>query len=104
MTDLPVFLTLCLYIGFASLATSLILAFIRLVIGHSLADRVVALDLMVALVIAFIALFSITRQETVFLDANIALALVAFLSTVAFARYVEWQRQQAKTREDSYAQ
>ncbi|MCA9838327.1 MAG: pH regulation protein F [Trueperaceae bacterium] len=103
MTDLPLFFQISVYIGFASVAISLLLAFIRLIIGQSLADRVVALDLMVVLVIAFIALFAIARQETVFLDANIALALVAFLSTVAFARYVEWQRQQSKTKETSHA-
>ena len=103
MTDLPLFLNICLYIGFASLSISLTLAFVRLLMGQSLADRVVALDLKVALVIAFIALFAIARQETVFLDANIALALVAFLSTVAFARYVEWQRQTTRKQDGQHA-
>ncbi len=91
MTEIPAFLAVCITIGFVSIAISLIFAFIRLVIGQTLADRIVALDLMSALVIAFIALFAIARQETVYLDANIAFALLAFLSTVAFARYIERQ-------------
>lgn len=100
MTEIPAFLATCITIGFVSIAISLIFAFIRLVIGKTLADRIVALDLMSSLVIAFIALFSIARQETVYLDANIAFALVAFLSTVAFARYIE---RQDSNSEDTHA-
>jgi multicomponent Na+:H+ antiporter subunit F len=41
------------------------------------------------LVVALIALLSVFTGEAVFLDVAIAYALVAFLGTVAFARYVE---------------
>jgi multicomponent Na+:H+ antiporter subunit F len=74
---------------FAMLTVSLFLAFFRLVRGPSLPDRVVALDLMAMLVVGMIATYEISTEEPVLLDAAIVLALIAFLGTVAFARYLE---------------
>jgi multicomponent Na+:H+ antiporter subunit F len=65
------------------------LAFIRMVLGPSLPDRVVGLDMLTVLMVAFAAAFSIAVDETAFLDVAIVLALVGFLGTVAFARYAE---------------
>ena len=61
----------------------------RLTRGPSLADRVVALDFMAAQIIALIAAWCVLTGQAVFLDAAAVLALVAFLGTVAFARYLE---------------
>ena len=71
------------------LALSVVLAFIRLLRGPSLPDRVVAFDLMTSVAVAIMALYSIATEETVFLDVAIVLALISFLGTVAFARYLE---------------
>lgn len=71
------------------LSLAMILAFIRLVIGPTLPDRVVALDLIAILAVGIIADYDIATNDTVFLDVAVVLALIAFLSTVAFARYVE---------------
>ena len=73
----------------ATLGVALFLAFFRLVRGPTLPDRVVALDLIMALTVAIIALYAIATHEPILLDAAIVLALIAFLSTVAFARYIE---------------
>jgi multisubunit Na+/H+ antiporter MnhF subunit len=62
---------------------------IRLVLGPSLADRVVSLDLVTVLLIAVAALLALKTGEAVYLDLGLALALVGFLATVAFARYAE---------------
>lgn len=74
---------------FAMLTVALVLAFTRLVRGPTLADRVVALDLIAVLSVGFIAMYALDNDQPVFLDAGIVLALVAFLGTVAFARYLE---------------
>lgn len=71
------------------LGIALALAFIRLARGPSLPDRVVALELMSAIAVGTIATYSVATNKPVFLDAAITLALVSFLGTVAFARYVE---------------
>lgn len=91
------FLDVALMLTFAALSISLILAMIRLIIGPSLPDRVVALDLIAYIVIAFIATYAITTGVSDFIDAAIVVALIAFLGTVAFARYVQ---QAAKKKED----
>jgi multicomponent Na+:H+ antiporter subunit F len=71
------------------LSSALFLAFYRLVRGPSLPDRVVALDLIGTISVSFIAVYSITANQPVFLDVAIVLALIAFLGTVAFAHYLE---------------
>lgn len=76
-------------LSFIVLAISFLFVLIRLVRGPSLPDRVIALDMLGVLAIAFIAVYSIYTDQAVFLDAAIGLALVAFLGTVAFARFVE---------------
>ena len=67
---------------------ALFCAFIRLALGPTLADRVVALDFVSMLLVAFLTLFALAARRDAFLDAALALALVAFLATVAFARYL----------------
>jgi multicomponent Na+:H+ antiporter subunit F len=82
-------MTLIVNVIFAILGLAVLLAFIRLVIGPSLPDRVIALDLMAALVVAMICTYAIGNNQRVFLDVAIVLALVAFLGTIAFAQYIE---------------
>ncbi|MDP8305349.1 MAG: monovalent cation/H+ antiporter complex subunit F [Candidatus Chlorobium antarcticum] len=67
---------------------SILIIFLRLIVGPSIEDRIVALDLLSANAIAFIAVYSIQKNTTTFLDVGIILALLAFLSTVAFAFYL----------------
>ncbi|MGD9891662.1 MAG: monovalent cation/H+ antiporter complex subunit F [Dehalococcoidia bacterium] len=76
-------------IVYAMLTIALLLAFARLARGPSLPDRVVALDLITVITVGFIAAYAIDVEQRVFLDAAIVVALIAFLGTVAFARYVE---------------
>ena len=62
---------------------------VRLVLGPSLADRVVSLDLVTILLVAIASILALTTGEAAYLDLGLALALVGFLATVAFARYAE---------------
>jgi multicomponent Na+:H+ antiporter subunit F len=75
-------------VSFLMLGAAIVLAFLRLVRGPTLPDRVVALDLIAVLAAGFIATDVIATGEPVFLDAALVLFLVAFLGTVAFAAYV----------------
>ena len=80
---------LALYVVLPLLSIAVLMAFVRLVSGPSLPDRVVALDLISTLSIAIIATYAIGQDQPVLLDVAIVLALLAFLGTVAFARYLE---------------
>jgi multicomponent Na+:H+ antiporter subunit F len=82
--------------GFAALTicgVTVLRAVVRLVRGPSLADRVVALDLLSAVAIGIMATWSVAADDAVYLDVALLVALVAFLSTVAFARYAEQERE-----------
>jgi len=67
----------------------LICACIRLIIGPSRADRVVSLDLITVLLVAIAAQLSLLYEVAAYLDLGLAIALIGFLATVAFARYIE---------------
>ena len=82
------------FIDFAGLAAlamllvGMVLVLWRLARGPTAADRVIALDLLSMLVVAFLVAISIHARETSYLDVAIAYACIAFLGTVALARYI----------------
>ena len=85
-------------LALALLIVSMALAFIRLVRGPQAADRVVALDLISVLIVAFLAAYAVHAGDTSFLDVAIAYALVAFLGTVALARFLLRSRRAARAK------
>lgn len=74
--------------GLALLTIAVLLAFVRLARGPSLADRILALDTMTTLAIGYIGVVAIRTGVMLYLDIAIALGLVGFLSTIALARYL----------------
>lgn len=88
-TPLPGLMGDAVVIAIAVCGLSLALAFVRLVRGPTMADRVVALDLVSSITVVLLTLFALAIGDGAYLDAAIALALVAFLATVAFARYID---------------
>lgn len=74
-----------------ALTFSMALCFARLIRGPELPDRVVALDTIGVHVVALAAIYSIRVGQVLFLDVAIVAALLAFLGTVAFGRYLEQQ-------------
>ena len=77
------------HITLVTLGVALLVAFTRLVIGPSLPDRIVAMDLFGVLVVGLIVVLAGSSGVHATLDAAIVIALVGFLGTVAYATYVE---------------
>jgi len=75
-------------VGSIFLLAALVLAVMRIVRGPSTFDRVVALDLIGGTCLCVILFFAIHFDQQVLMDAAFAIALVSFLGTVAFARYL----------------
>lgn len=71
------------------MSISILIALVRLIKGPHLVDRIAALDLIAMICICIIGVVSIKDNQTIFLDVALALGLIIFLSTVAFARYLE---------------
>jgi len=94
-----IFLAWSIDISFVALMLALVLAFIRLAKGPTLADRVVGLDMMTTLIVVFCGVFSIIADDRTFLDVALVVALIGFLATVALARFVE-RRLNRRNREE----
>jgi multicomponent Na+:H+ antiporter subunit F len=73
----------------ALLGASVLVVIVRLVRGPDLANRVVALDLLSILGVGIASAAAVVSGDAVYLDVALILALIAFVSTVAFARYAE---------------
>ena len=71
------------------MGVALLVAFIRLVKGPTLPDRIVAMDLIGVLVIGLIVVLGASTGVRETLDAAIVIALIGFVATVAYATYVE---------------
>lgn len=71
------------------LGLSMLLAGWRIWTGPSIPDRIVALDLFAALIMAQTALTVIHSRFISYLDVATAIAVISFLATIAFARYLE---------------
>ena len=76
-------------IGLGMLGLSLALCFIRLVKGPTTADRVVAADTLATNILGVIALFAIQSGEELFIIAVLALAILSFVGTVVYAKFLE---------------
>jgi multicomponent Na+:H+ antiporter subunit F len=81
--------TLGATVALALVGAAVLLAFVRLVRGPDLANRVVAVDLLSALGVGVAGVAAVAADDPVYLDVALVLALIAFLGTVGFARYAE---------------
>ena len=77
--------TLC----FVGLGVAAMLTLLRLVLGPTVPDRIVALDTLLQLVVAGIAIGATVTGGGSFLAVLVAVSLLGFVGTVTVARYVE---------------
>lgn len=78
-----------LYVVVPIICLSLVIMLIRIVKGPHVVDRVIALDLVITSGVGLIGVFCIMYNDASFLDPATILALIAFLSTIAFAYYLD---------------
>jgi multicomponent Na+:H+ antiporter subunit F len=82
------FIDIASLIALVMLGLALLVSIVRIIIGPSIADRVLALDLMTVIAMGFIGAISVRTGLSLYLDIAIALALLGFLATIALARYI----------------
>ena len=76
-------------IALTMLALSAALTFVRLAKGPTLPDRVIAIDLIGVLLVCLIVVMAGLTAQQAFLDVAMVVALISFVGTVAYARYIE---------------
>ena len=62
---------------------------LRAALGPTAPDRVVAIDALIALMIGALVLLGVYYRAPIYLDVALVYALVAFLGTLAIAKYLE---------------
>lgn len=77
--------TLC----FTGLALAALLVLVRLVLGPSVPDRIVALDTLLQVVVAGVAVAAAVTGDGSYLAVLVAVALLGFVGSVTVARFVE---------------
>jgi multicomponent Na+:H+ antiporter subunit F len=62
---------------------------IRLVLGKTLIDRIVAIDMLTVISISLIALYAQVSGRFVYIDVALVYGLLSFLAVLAIARFLE---------------
>jgi multicomponent K+:H+ antiporter subunit F len=82
------FMNMALHFAFAVVAIAQVLSMVRLVIGPTTGDRILALDTMVVNAIGLIVLLGISQGSRIYFEVTLIIAMLGFVSTVAYARFV----------------
>ena len=69
-------------------ALGLILNLWRVVVGPRISDRILALDTMTVNAIALLILLGIALGSAIFFEVSMLFALVGFISTVSYCRFL----------------
>jgi multisubunit Na+/H+ antiporter MnhF subunit len=77
-----------LELGLVLLVIGMLICIYRLLKGPSLADRVTAADTLSFEVTGLVIALAIRFRTTIFFDTALVVAIVGFVSTVAFAQYI----------------
>ncbi|MFC0217436.1 multicomponent Na+:H+ antiporter subunit F [Pseudochelatococcus lubricantis] len=65
------------------------LSMARLVIGRTIVDRIVAIDMLTVITISLIALYAHLSGRFAYIDVALVYGLLSFLAVLAIARYLE---------------
>ena len=79
-------------IALTMLALGAALTFVRLVRGPTLPDRVISIDLLGIVIVCVLVVVAGDSGQLAFLDVAMVIALISFVGTVAYARYLERER------------
>lgn len=67
----------------------MLISLLRLILGPTIPDRVVALDTINTLIIAGMILFGAAYEEVIYIDVAIVYALLSYIATLYIAKYIE---------------
>lgn len=75
-------------VALGTLGVALLAGLIRVIVGPTLADRAVAADVCLFVVVAGVALLAVRLDAPAFLDAVLVATLLGFVATISLARLV----------------
>ena len=77
---------------FGMLLLAFVLAFIRMLKGPDMSDRIVAMDLISSVTMAFILSYSVLVNKAIYFDIVIVISLISFIGTVAVSTYLKQKK------------
>lgn len=77
-----------LVVAFVTLALGQVLSMVRLVIGPTSGDRILALDTMVINALGLVVVLGIHQGVKVYFEVSLLIAMLGFVSTVALTRFI----------------
>ena len=83
------FFSFAVFISTIFLTVSLFLGLYRLLTGPTLPDRIIVLDLFASVVMGFGLIYVVQTGKTVYLNVVVIIALLVFMSNIAFAKYLK---------------
>ena len=84
MTLFEWFLVLTLFI----MIIAILVSFVRLIIGPTIWDRILMVNLISAKVVMFVAVYAIYENSTVILDIAISYGIIGFLTITLLSKYI----------------
>lgn len=88
MSGAMAFLDIAVIVVFVALALGQLLSMVRLLIGPTYGDRILALDTMVINAICLIVVLGIAQGVQIYFEVSLLIAMLGFVSTVALARFL----------------
>ncbi|UWQ51160.1 K+/H+ antiporter subunit F [Leisingera caerulea] len=76
------------YFAFACFALAMLMNLWKVVTAPDIADRILALDTMFINAIALMVLYGMALGTEIFFEAAMIIAMLGFVSTVAYARFI----------------
>jgi multicomponent Na+:H+ antiporter subunit F len=81
--------TIIVYTVLIIIAISLLVFFIRMLIGPSTNDRIVGLDSFGVALVGFIGVVMILQDTLAYADVVLVLSILSFVGTVAMSKFIE---------------
>lgn len=76
-------------VAFVLVSAAGVIGALALLRARSLADRIVALDLLLVIVVLAVAVGAVRTRERLYLDVLVVTSLLGFLGTTIVARFIE---------------
>jgi multicomponent Na+:H+ antiporter subunit F len=80
--------TVVYWLAFGLLGSGALLALVRLALGPSLLDRVVATDTLLVIIAAGLAVYAALARDPTLVPVLVVVSLLAFVGSVSVARYI----------------
>jgi multicomponent K+:H+ antiporter subunit F len=81
-------LSTAVYIAFGLVSIALLISFLRLLIGPSKPDRILALDTLYVNTVALLVLLGIHLGSNLYFEAALLIAMIGFVGTVALSKFL----------------